>query len=204
MKNYGLRQEVNKQLIKLNALFRKQFKKDIPITEGYRSDEDQKYLYDQAVKQYGPIEAGIWVAPPGTSRHRHGTEIDLSMDAMTDEEKRWISHNAQTLGFKNRYSWEPWHYGMDVNNPQPLTPPSPIVAQTPVALPIEQSKAQMTQVPKFDFDSLKNPFRSYIDEENTEETLPGMLPSPSPIAKYPVPYNTNPNNILLDAIRGIV
>jgi len=48
-----------------------------------------------------------WVAPPGQSLHRLGTELDLGPDAAYG----WLAINAGRFGFLRRYSWEPWHYG---------------------------------------------------------------------------------------------
>jgi hypothetical protein len=192
---------VDKQLSKMNMLFKKQFKRDIPVTEGYRPDEDQEVLYQQALKQYGPEKAGIWVAPPGTSRHRFGTEIDLHLSDMTDEEKRWIEHNAQLFGFKNRYPWEPWHYGMDVSNPQPMSQSANLTpARPPVTPPVQLSMPPMAQTPQLDVPALRNPFRT---AGNNQDEMPGQLPLANPIAKYPVPYNTNPNDILQNVLRGM-
>lgn len=48
-----------------------------------------------------------WVARPGQSLHRLGTELDLGPDATYG----WLSINAGRFGFIQRYPWEPWHYG---------------------------------------------------------------------------------------------
>jgi soluble lytic murein transglycosylase-like protein len=48
-----------------------------------------------------------WVAPPGRSLHRLGTELDLGPPAAY----AWLAANATRFGFTQRYSWEPWHYG---------------------------------------------------------------------------------------------
>ena len=49
-----------------------------------------------------------WVAPPGTSLHRYGTELDLGPPAAY----AWLAANAGRFGFIHRYAWEPWHYGL--------------------------------------------------------------------------------------------
>lgn len=49
-----------------------------------------------------------WVAPPGRSLHRLGTELDLGPPAAYG----WLARNARRFGFVQRYSWEPWHYGL--------------------------------------------------------------------------------------------
>jgi soluble lytic murein transglycosylase-like protein len=48
-----------------------------------------------------------WVAPPGRSLHRLGTELDLGpASAYT-----WLAAHARRFGFLKRYAWEPWHFG---------------------------------------------------------------------------------------------
>src|SRR5262249_44694982 len=52
-----------------------------------------------------------WVAPPGESLHRFGTELDLGPSSAY----AWLAANAHRFGFVQRYSWEPWHYGYSLN-----------------------------------------------------------------------------------------
>jgi hypothetical protein len=72
----------------------------LSITSGYRSDAEQARLF--AVNPNPK-----WVAPPGTSLHRYGTELDLGPPAAYG----WLAGNAARFGFVKRYSWEPWHFG---------------------------------------------------------------------------------------------
>jgi D-alanyl-D-alanine carboxypeptidase len=44
-----------------------------------------------------------WVAPPGTSLHRYGTELALGPPAAYP----WLQENHQRFGFVWRYKWEP-------------------------------------------------------------------------------------------------
>jgi soluble lytic murein transglycosylase-like protein len=53
----------------------------------------------------------MWVAPPGQSLHRFGTELDLGPPSAY----AWLAANAQRFGFIQRYSWEPWHFGYKLN-----------------------------------------------------------------------------------------
>jgi hypothetical protein len=46
-----------------------------------------------------------WVAPPGRSLHRLGTELDLGPASAYG----WLAANAPRFGFAMRYRWEPWH-----------------------------------------------------------------------------------------------
>jgi hypothetical protein len=75
------------------------------VTSGFRSNAEQAVLF---ARHPDPR----WVAPPGTSLHRLGTELDLGPRAAYG----WLAANAGRFGFLQRYSWEPWHYGY-VRNP---------------------------------------------------------------------------------------
>ena len=70
------------------------------IASGYRSDAEQARLF---AANPNPR----WVAPPGRSLHRMGTELDLGPPAAYG----WLARNAPRFGFVKRYSWEPWHFG---------------------------------------------------------------------------------------------
>jgi hypothetical protein len=48
-----------------------------------------------------------WVAPPGHSLHRLGTELDLGPPSAY----AWLARNAPRFGFVQRYGNEPWHFG---------------------------------------------------------------------------------------------
>ncbi|HEX2234360.1 MAG TPA: transglycosylase SLT domain-containing protein [Thermoleophilaceae bacterium] len=72
----------------------------LSVTSGYRSDAEQARLF---AANPNPR----WVAPPGTSLHRYGTELDLGPPAAYG----WLAANAGRFGFIKRYSWEPWHFG---------------------------------------------------------------------------------------------
>jgi hypothetical protein len=70
------------------------------VTSGFRSNAEQAVLF---ARHPDPK----WVAPPGKSLHRLGTELDLGPPAAYG----WLQRNAKRFGFIQRYSWEPWHYG---------------------------------------------------------------------------------------------
>jgi hypothetical protein len=70
------------------------------INSAYRSDAEQQRLWNA-----NPDPR--WVAPPGTSLHRCGTELDLGPSSAYG----WLASNAGRFGFTQRYSWEAWHYG---------------------------------------------------------------------------------------------
>jgi hypothetical protein len=74
------------------------------ITSAYRSDAEQAVLF---ARHPDPR----WVAPPGRSLHRLGTELDLGPPAAYG----WLARAARRFHFTQRYSWEPWHYGYTLN-----------------------------------------------------------------------------------------
>jgi hypothetical protein len=72
----------------------------LSVTSGFRSNAEQAAIF---ARRPDPR----WVAPPGKSLHRLGTELDLGPPAAY----AWLARNASRFGFKLRYSWEPWHFG---------------------------------------------------------------------------------------------
>ncbi len=72
------------------------------VVSGFRSDAEQAALF-------AANPDPRWVAPPGKSLHRLGTELDLGPNAAYG----WLAANARRFGFVQRYSWEPWHYGFE-------------------------------------------------------------------------------------------
>lgn len=69
------------------------------ITSAYRSDAEQAVLW---ARHPDPK----WVARPGDSLHRYGTELDLGPPAAY----AWLARNARRFHFIQRYSNEDWHY----------------------------------------------------------------------------------------------
>lgn len=74
------------------------------IVSAFRSNAEQSVLF---ARHPDPK----WVAPPGRSLHRLGTELDLGPPAAYG----WLAGNAERFHFVQRYSWEPWHYGFTLN-----------------------------------------------------------------------------------------
>jgi transglycosylase-like protein with SLT domain/D-alanyl-D-alanine carboxypeptidase-like protein len=74
------------------------------ITSAFRSDAEQAELWRRHPDPR-------WVAPPGKSLHRNGTELDLGPPAAYG----WLAAHAERFHFTQRYSWEPWHYGYTLN-----------------------------------------------------------------------------------------
>jgi soluble lytic murein transglycosylase-like protein len=77
---------------------------DLVVTSGLRTDAEQARLF---AARPDPR----WVAPPGRSLHRLGTELDLGPPSAYG----WLAANAQRFHFVKRYAWEPWHFGFALN-----------------------------------------------------------------------------------------
>lgn len=74
------------------------------VVSGYRSEEEQARLWQQALRDYGSEEeARMWVAPPGKSNHGKGIAADLGGDLDLAHEL------APRFGLHFPMSWEPWH-----------------------------------------------------------------------------------------------
>ena len=74
---------------------------DLVVNSAFRSDTEQAVLF---ARHPDPK----WVAPPGRSRHRYSTELDI---AGSPGAWAWLADRATAFGFTQRYAWEPWHYG---------------------------------------------------------------------------------------------
>ncbi|MEA2221085.1 MAG: hypothetical protein QOJ35_3711 [Solirubrobacteraceae bacterium] len=74
------------------------------VVSGFRTNAEQAVLF---ARHPDPK----WVAPPGRSLHRLGTELDLGPASAYG----WLASNAKRFHFIQRYSWEPWHYGFTLN-----------------------------------------------------------------------------------------
>lgn len=74
------------------------------VVSGFRSNAEQAIVF---ARHPDPK----WVAPPGRSLHRLGTELDLGPSSAYG----WLTRNAKRFHFVQRYSWEPWHFGFVLN-----------------------------------------------------------------------------------------
>jgi LAS superfamily LD-carboxypeptidase LdcB len=100
----------------------------LPVS-GYRSPEEQEWLWQGALAKYGdPEVACIWVARPGTSAHQSGRAVDLHLGYPIESEYveelrrsavwRWLRAHAERFGFYP-YDVEPWHW--EYNPPWPVS-----------------------------------------------------------------------------------
>ena len=111
------------------------------IVSGYRPIERSRVLYENKVQEYlnagysaeeAAVQAGMWIAPPGTSEHSTGLAVDLiSADYYTKlpdllpefeefEEAKWMKEHCAEYGFILRFPkgkeditkvvFEPWHF----------------------------------------------------------------------------------------------
>ncbi|HZV73838.1 MAG TPA: transglycosylase SLT domain-containing protein [Conexibacter sp.] len=74
------------------------------VVSGFRSNAEQARLF-------AAHPDPRWVAPPGRSLHRLGTELDLGPASAYG----WLASHAGAFHFVQRYGWEPWHYGLTLN-----------------------------------------------------------------------------------------
>ena len=82
------------------------------ISDGYRSYDDQKEIYDSYADYYGISETDTFVARPGHSEYQTGMTFDLKPynkiidDVSANEEYLWLKDNAHKFGFIFRFNEE--------------------------------------------------------------------------------------------------
>lgn len=82
------------------------------ISDGYRSYDEQKDIYDAYSDYYGISETDTFVARPGHSEYQTGMTFDLKPynkvidDVSTNEEYLWLKDNAHKFGFIFRFNKE--------------------------------------------------------------------------------------------------
>jgi D-alanyl-D-alanine carboxypeptidase len=80
----------------------------LEVRSGYRSEERQAQLWEEALAKYGSAEeARKWVAPPGSSQHNHGNAADLGY--LDPAAEAWAHENAAAYGLAFPLGNEPWH-----------------------------------------------------------------------------------------------
>lgn len=90
-------------------------RRGLTVGSGYRSEQRQAELWEEALRKYGSPEAARkWVAPPGNSNHNHGAAADLHwngqrLDKAPPEVQQWIHQNASRYGMAFPLGNEPWH-----------------------------------------------------------------------------------------------
>jgi len=99
-----MRPDVAEAFDRMAAAARREAGLYLSVTSGFRSDAEQARLF-------AAHPDPKWVAPPGTSLHRYGTELDLGSPAAYG----WLAANCRRFGFIKRYAWEAWHFGFGAN-----------------------------------------------------------------------------------------
>ncbi len=100
----GMRPDVAPAFDRMAAAAKREAGITLLVVSGYRSDAEQARLF-------AAHPDPKWVARPGESLHRYGTELDLGPASAYG----WLAANAHRFGFVQRYSWEPWHFGFTLN-----------------------------------------------------------------------------------------
>ena len=98
------------------------------LSSGYRGYEEQQYLFNRKVEQYGEEQAATIVSRPGTSEHQTGLACDITDEYYELKNEslentalyQWMSRHCQKYGFIVRYPkdkeeitgiiYEPWHF----------------------------------------------------------------------------------------------
>ena len=98
------------------------------LSSGYRGYEEQQYLFNRKVEQYGEEQAATIVSRPGTSEHQTGLACDITDEYCELKNEslentalyQWMSRHCQEYGFIVRYPkdkeeitgiiYEPWHF----------------------------------------------------------------------------------------------
>lgn len=102
----------------------------LEINSGYRSDAEQKAIWDKKMAESRARNPGVsddelkkrlrkYVALPGSSNHRTGRTVDLNMGfeylkilipkMQASPQHKWLVENAAKFGFYP-YEVEPWHW----------------------------------------------------------------------------------------------
>ncbi|QFY60370.1 hypothetical protein FZ934_07950 [Rhizobium grahamii] len=104
----GMSSSFESKLEKLFAALPVELANQIKINSGFRSNERQAQLWQQALEKYGSVsEARKWVAPPGNSQHNKGNAADLGYGSSAA--KDWVHQNASRFGLSFPLSNEDWH-----------------------------------------------------------------------------------------------
>ncbi|MFI9503058.1 M15 family metallopeptidase [Nocardia sp. NPDC052566] len=79
----------------------------LSITSGYRTPEQQQWLWEDGVRTYGgPDAARRWVLPPDESTHVSGQAVDVGPRAGAE----WLEANGNRWGLCRMYDNEWWHF----------------------------------------------------------------------------------------------
>lgn len=80
---------------------------DMRINSGWRTEQLQQQMLDDAVRKYGSFEvARQWVATPAESHHVTGGAVDVGPPAAAN----WLIRNGSQFGLCQIYANENWHF----------------------------------------------------------------------------------------------
>lgn len=100
---FMLEPESAQLFLAMNAAYKAETGKDLPVTTAFRSMEYQQRLYDRL----GPGLA----SKPGWSNHQQGTAVDIAVQSSWDSPTaKWLIANASKFGFYGKVKKEPWHW----------------------------------------------------------------------------------------------
>ncbi len=81
--------------------------RELGLTSGYRTREEQERLYREALETYGSVEeAQRWVLPPDQSQHVRGVALDVRPRSGAE----WLEEHGARFGLCRTYAWEWWHF----------------------------------------------------------------------------------------------
>lgn len=110
---FGIRPEASNAFTTMESAFSKVFGGGIPVQEGFRSLEKQRYLYDGYRRGLPGFNLA---APPGKSNHGSGIAVDLGGPFMNSgsPQHRWLQANGPKFGWhwvgRTFSQVEPWHW----------------------------------------------------------------------------------------------
>jgi hypothetical protein len=95
---------------------------NIRITSGFRSQQLQERLFNNAVKKYGSEnEASKWVLPKDVSHHPWGIAIDVNYPG-DRKAVNWLEENGSVFGLCRVYENEWWHFEPVIAPGEPCPP----------------------------------------------------------------------------------
>lgn len=153
------------------------------ISSAFRSDAEQARLF-------AANPDPRWVAPPGRSLHRCGTELDLGPPSAYG----WLAANAERFGFLRRYSWEAWHFGF-VDGPEPCSAAGDSVAGTSAGRGGADRAAPGAGLPGFVPARYRAPLLAAAAREGVDAALLA--------AQLMVESNFNPHAVSVAGAQGI-
>ncbi|MBQ4518687.1 MAG: D-alanyl-D-alanine carboxypeptidase family protein [Clostridia bacterium] len=93
------------------------------VVSAYRTEDYQRFLYNNKLRTNGKIYADNYSARPGFSEHQTGLAVDINSTRVAFEysaEFKWLQEHAHEYGYIMRYpkgkewitgyAYEPWHY----------------------------------------------------------------------------------------------